>query len=46
MKPNYFTTKFLLFTSLFLLTAFSGLAQDVPKPQLSRVSVTQVKPEM
>ncbi len=46
MKSNHFTTKFVLALSLCLLTALSGLAQDAPKPQLSRVSVTQVKPEM
>ena len=39
-------TKFVLACSLFLLTAFVGFAQDAPKSQLSRVSVTQVKPEM
>ena len=46
MKSNHFTTKFVLALSLFLLTALVGFAQDAPKPQLSRVSVTQVKPEM
>ena len=39
-------TKFVLAYSLFLLTTFVALAQEMPKPQLSRVSVTQVKPEM
>ena len=39
-------TKFVLAFSLFLLTTFVALAQEAPKPQLSRVSVTQVKPEM
>ncbi len=46
MKTNHFTIKLTFLLSLFLLTALSGLAQDAPKPQLSRVSVTQVKPEM
>ena len=46
MRPNHFTTKLVLLLSLFLLTALSGLAQEAPKPQLSRVAVTQVKPEM
>ena len=39
-------TKLILALSLFSLTALVGVAQDAPKPQLSRVSVTQVKPEM
>ena len=46
MKTNHLTTKLVLALSLFLLTAFTGFTQDAPKPQLSRVSVTQVKPEM
>ncbi|HEX4948954.1 MAG TPA: hypothetical protein VFZ34_19910 [Blastocatellia bacterium] len=46
MKSNHFTTKLVLVLSLFLLTALVAFAQDAPKPQLSRVSVTQVKPEM
>lgn len=46
MKSNHFTIKLVLVLSLFLLTALSAFAQDAPKPQLSRVSVTQVKPEM
>lgn len=39
-------TNLMLTLTLFLLAAFTGFAQDAPKPQLSRVSVTQVKPEM
>ena len=46
MKINHRTTHLYLGLSLFLLTALAGFAQDAPKPQLSRVSVTQVKPEM
>lgn len=46
MKTNHFTTKLFLALSIFLLTALVGFAQDAPKPQLSRISVTQVKPDM
>ena len=49
MQRHLFTTKlFLTFGALLLAVtlASSGFAQDAPKPQLSRVSVTQVKPEM
>ncbi|NOT60134.1 MAG: hypothetical protein HOP19_07900, partial [Acidobacteria bacterium] len=46
MKSNHFTTKLVVLLSVVLLTALSGFAQEAPKPQLSRVSVTQVKPEM
>lgn len=46
MKINHPTTKFFLSISLFLFAAFAGFAQEAVKPQLSRVSVTQVKPEM
>ena len=45
MKSNHFTTKLVLALSLFLLTMLTGFAQDAPKPQLQRVSVTQVKPQ-
>ncbi|MBL8192028.1 MAG: hypothetical protein JNK38_28715 [Acidobacteria bacterium] len=42
------TKLFLAFSALLLAVtiASSGFAQEAPKPQLSRVSVTQVKPEM
>lgn len=42
------TKQFLAFSTLLLAVtlASSGFAQEAPKPQLSRVSVTQVKPEM
>ena len=46
MKPIHFRNQLLLAFGLCLLTALSGFAQEAPKPQLSRVSVTQVKPEM
>jgi hypothetical protein len=46
MKNNYRLTNLIFTLSLLLLAAFTGFAQDTPKPQLSRVSVTQVKPEM
>ena len=49
MQRHLFTTKlFLTFGALLLAVtlASSGFAQEAPKPQLSRVSVTQVKPEM
>lgn len=46
MKPKHFTIKLFLTLSLCLLAALSAFAQDAPKPQLSRVLVTQVKPEM
>jgi hypothetical protein len=46
MKTNRFATNLVLLLSIFLLTAVSGFAQDASKPQLSRVSVTEVKPEM
>lgn len=42
------TKLFLAFSALLLAVtiASSGFAQEAPKPQLSRVLVTQVKPEM
>ncbi len=46
MKTNRFATNLVFLLSVFLLTSLSGFAQEAPKPQLSRVSVTQVKPEM
>lgn len=47
MKRHPFSRKFFLtLNALLFAVSFTGLAQDVPKPQLSRVSVTQVKPEM
>ena len=46
MKTNRIATKLVFLLSVCLLTALSGFAQEAPKPQLSRVSVTQVKPEM
>ncbi len=46
MKSHRITTKLVFLLSVILLTALSGFAQEAPKQQLSRVSVTQVKPEM
>ena len=46
MKINHSITKLTLSLTLFLFAALSGIAQEAPKPQLSRVAVTQVKPEM
>jgi hypothetical protein len=49
MQRHIFTTQlFLMFGALLLAVtlASSSFAQEVHKPQLSRVSVTQVKPEM
>lgn len=49
MQRHHSITKLFLVISAMLLAvalASTGLAQDTSKPQLSRVSVTQVKPEM
>jgi hypothetical protein len=49
MQRHRSITKFFLAFSALLLTvtlAASSFAQETPKPQLSRVLVTQVKPEM
>ncbi|MFN0112507.1 MAG: hypothetical protein ACKVZH_26915 [Blastocatellia bacterium] len=49
MQRHRLTTKLFLAFSAMLLTvtlASTGFAQEAPKPQLSRVSVTKVKPEM
>lgn len=47
MKTNHLTTKFVLaFNALLFAVSLTCFAQEAPKPQLSRVSVTQVKPEM
>ena len=49
MQRHRSITKFFLAFNALLLAvtlASSGFAQEAPKPQLSRVSVTQVKPEM
>ncbi len=47
MKRHPSMTKiFLTLNALLFAISFTCFAQEAPKPQLSRVSVTQVKPEM
>lgn len=47
-RQRTFTRLWLVFSALLLAVTLvtSGFAQEAPKPQLSRVAVTQVKPEM